>query len=110
MSSAMAMLAVESRATRMLRLLKRWLGFEEDSDYFDPDDFRVETRPKSATAQVLTTGPRNVQPKPKPKPQNRVAPPPLDFEEEPVEPHFDPYNTGKFDRSASWEKISKNNR
>lgn len=93
----------------MLRLLKRWLGFEEDdSEYFDPNDFRVETRPKSATSQVLTTGPRKVQPRPKPK--DRAAPPVLDFEEAPVEPHFDPYNTGKFDRSASWEKISKNNR
>jgi hypothetical protein len=57
---------------------------------------------------VLTTGPRKAQPKAKPK--ARVAPPALDFEEEPAEPPFDPYNTGKFDRSASWEKISKNNR
>ncbi|HEY5568453.1 MAG TPA: hypothetical protein VIM81_14595 [Gammaproteobacteria bacterium] len=92
----------------MLRLLKRWLGLEEDSEYFDPNDFRVEARPKSATARVLTTGPRKAQPKAKPK--ARVAPPALDFEEEPAEPPFDPYNTGKFDRSASWEKISKNNR
>jgi hypothetical protein len=23
---------------------------------------------------------------------------------------FDPYNTGKFDRGASWERISKNQR
>jgi len=23
---------------------------------------------------------------------------------------FNPYNTGKFDRSASWERISKNQR
>ena len=25
-------------------------------------------------------------------------------------PDFDPYNTGKFDRGASWEKISKSQR
>jgi hypothetical protein len=29
---------------------------------------------------------------------------------EPLEPDFNPYNTGKFDRSASWERISKNSR
>lgn len=27
-----------------------------------------------------------------------------------VEGDFNPYNTGKFDRSASWERISKNQR
>jgi hypothetical protein len=91
----------------MLRLLKRWLGLEDDSDYFDPDDFRVAPRAKSATAPVLTASPR--RPPPKAKPPRRDAPV-LDFEEEPAEPQFDPYNTGKFDRSASWEKISKNNR
>jgi len=27
--------------------------------------------------------------------------------EKPPEDHFDPYNTGAFNRSASWEKISR---
>ena len=27
-----------------------------------------------------------------------------------VDGDFNPYNTGKFDRSASWERISKNQR
>lgn len=89
----------------MLTWLKRWLGKTEESEYFDPEDFKTGSRPKSATAQILASGPR----KPQPKPQRRDAAP-LDFEAEPAEPHFDPYNTGKFDRSASWEKISKNNR
>jgi hypothetical protein len=43
------------------------------------------------------------------------------FEKKPIEParksqsvdidgDFNPYNTGKFDRSASWERISKSQR
>jgi hypothetical protein len=89
----------------MLKFLKRWLGWEEDLDYFDPDDFKPEPRPLSVTAQVLAGKPR------KPVTGARVprqAPSPEDAE--PLEPDFNPYNTGKFDRSASWERISKNSR
>jgi len=89
----------------MLKLLKRWLGWEENSDYFDPDDFRTGGRQRSATAQVLASTRSKPQPNPGPRGE-----PSLDFDKGPPEPHFDPYNTGKFDRSASWERISKNNR
>lgn len=93
----------------MLRLLKRWLGWEVESEYFDPDEFRTGSRPRSATAHILSSGQRKPAPKAK-APAQRSDAAPLDFEAEPAEPHFDPYNTGKFDRSASWERISKNNR
>lgn len=92
----------------MLRLLKRWLGWEEDLDYFDPDDFKPEPRPRSVTARVLL----GKSPKPPTMPRiPRPVPtaPGLD-EAEPLEADFNPYNTGKFDRSASWERISKNGR
>jgi hypothetical protein len=89
----------------MLRFLKRWLGWEEDLEYFDPDDFEPVPRPRSATAQVFTgkarkspTGPRTARQPSSPD------------DGEPLEPEFNPYNTGKFDRSASWERISKNSR
>jgi hypothetical protein len=91
----------------MLRLLKRWLGWEEDSDYFDPEEFRAGSRPRSATAQILANGQRKPVAKP---PVQRGDAAPLDFEAEAAEPQFDPYNTGKFDRGASWDRISKNNR
>jgi len=48
----------------------------------------------------------------KPKAPVRKAPrvePTLEIEK-PPDPHFDPYNTGQFDRSASWERISKSQR
>lgn len=89
----------------MLRFLKRWLGWEEDLEYFDPDDFQPVPRPRSATSQVFTGKPRK-------SPTTARTPrqtPALD-DAEPLEPDFNPYNTGKFDRSASWERISKNSR
>ena len=48
-------------------------------------------RPPAATREVLTRGAtRPAAPQPKP-----------------AEQAFDPYNTGAFDRSSSWERIGK---
>jgi hypothetical protein len=89
----------------MLRFLKRWLGWEEELEYFDPDDFQPVPRPRAATAQVLAAKSR------KPSTSPRVPrQAPASDDGEPLEPDFNPYNTGKFDRSASWERISKNSR
>lgn len=92
----------------MLRLLKRWLGWEEDLEYFDPEDFNPEPRARSVTARVLVGKLR----KPPTTPRiSRPAPAAAGPDEaEPLEADFNPYNTGKFDRSASWERISKNGR
>ncbi len=106
----------------MLKLLKRWLGWDSDSDLLDFSDFRLR--------------PRSTQPPPKPpvvtqtraaEPAPRVAEPaaagqrrtkteraPLDVLnnprltlDKPVDDGFDPYNTGAFNRSTSWEKIGR---
>lgn len=87
----------------MLRFLKRWLGWEEDLEYFDPDDFQPMPRPRSATSQVFAGKSRKSATRAR---TPRQAP----DDAEPLEPDFNPYNTGKFDRSASWERISKNSR
>jgi hypothetical protein len=89
----------------MLRFLKRWLGWEEDLEYFDPDDFKPEPRPRSTTAQVLAAKSRKPSRSVR-TPRQAAAP----EESAPLEPDFNPYNTGKFDRSASWERIGKNSR
>ncbi len=57
---------------------------------------RRPARPRSATAHLFDK--RAPQAKPKPQPGSRA------------DGDFNPYNTGKFDRSASWERISKNQR
>jgi hypothetical protein len=113
----------------MLKFLKRWLGWEEDLDYFNPDDFKPRSRPSSATAHILANASRKPTPSRNPRPQAKSALPPkparpqgpaakpkrnapagLNLGDEPEKPQFDPYNTGKFDRSASWERISKSQR
>ena len=100
----------------MLTLLKRWLGWEADSEFYGHAPTRKRVRPASATAHLFSkdgisqdqvgsgrravvqeTRKRPVKPKKKPA---VVVP----------RQEFDPYNTGKFDRIASWERISKNQR
>lgn len=75
----------------MISRLLRWLGWES------PPPRRSSPsrgpRPRSATAHLFEKKPANPQ-------QGSVK----------ADDDFNPYNTGKFDRSASWERISKNQR
>ena len=88
----------------MLNFLKRWLGWDESSGPFDFDDIEPSHRPRSATAHVFANGPRV-----KSGQQNKKAAPAAAAKTAP-KGAFDPYNTGKFDRSASWERISRSQR
>jgi hypothetical protein len=97
----------------MLKMLKRWLGWEESSEFYASESETGRGRPPSATAhlfsktphaQPLGSGRRAIQP-PKPGAKVKAKPKP-----KAPSPEFDPYNTGKFDRSASWERISKTQR
>lgn len=77
----------------MFGLLKRLLG---DSDSRGADN-RAR---RSVTADVLGNGVRSpAKTKPRAGTASRGA-----------SDEFDPYNTGKFDRSASWERISRSHR
>jgi hypothetical protein len=125
----------------MLRLLKRWLGWDSDSGPFDFSDLRFGARPSSPTSQPqaqprapampraeapaqrgdapargsASTQPAQAAAKPAPakKPKKDRAPmdlldnPQLTLDR-PTGDGFDPYNTGAFNRSASWEKIGRN--
>jgi hypothetical protein len=42
--------------------------------------------------------------------QKKSTPPPQKSRSAQPDNDFNPYNTGKFDRSASWDKISKTQR
>jgi len=93
----------------MLKTIKRWLGWEGHSG-FDFEGLEPRRRPTSATASVLSKGPRARSAAPV-----TPAPPKLpgddgQTEASRPEPAFDPYNTGKFDRSQSWERISRTQR
>ena len=114
----------------MLRLLRRILGWDTDSGPFDFDCLDQPARPPSSTASVLSEKPKpvaqsaaqkegapqsGVKPPAKPAkprpPKERTASEILDNPElslnGPQDEGFDPYNTGAFNRSSSWEKIAK---
>jgi hypothetical protein len=122
----------------MLRLLKRWLGWDSTSGPFDFSDLRLGMRRSSSTSQpqaqqrppamsrgeapaqrteTPARGSASAQPAAKPatakKPKKDRAPidvldnPQLTLDR-PTGDGFDPYNTGAFNRSASWEKIGRN--
>jgi hypothetical protein len=113
----------------MLKLLKRWLGWDSDSSPFDFSGLQPGTRQRSAPPNVV---PPKVAPKSAaPSPQGQTSPKPNGEPKAPKKPRkdrapmdvldnprltldrpnddgFDPYNTGAFNRSQSWEKIGRN--
>jgi hypothetical protein len=78
----------------MLSRLLNWIGWESRHPPTEPT--RRPAQPRSATSHLFAKRPpAGTQNSPK------AASARTDF---------NPYNTGKFDRSASWERISKNQR
>jgi len=78
----------------MLSRLLSWLGFEPATRRKAAS--RRPLRPNSATAHLFEKRPVATEHKPQAT--------------RPADDDFNPYNTGKFDRSASWDRISKNQR
>jgi hypothetical protein len=127
------------RNATMLRLLKRWLGWDSNSGPFDFSDLRFGARSSSSPTQTQAqprspAAPRGEAPAqraetpargsaaapaqtPKPAapkkakkdraPMDLLDNPQLTLDR-PTGDGFDPYNTGAFNRSASWEKIGRN--
>jgi hypothetical protein len=116
----------------MLKLLKRWLGWDSDSSPFDFSDLRLglRSRPQPPPVHVQTKTPAKpgtptAQPQPPTTKRNAAADPkkpkkeraPMDVLDNPrltldrpKDDGFDPYNTGAFNRSTSWEKIGRHKR
>jgi hypothetical protein len=107
----------------MLKLLKRWLGWDSETGVFDFSDLTPPAR-RPASPPDVTPG-RAAEPAPhaktspskgstaapsKPKksrtPMDVLDNPRLTLDR-PKDDGFDPYNTGAFNRSASWEKIGR---
>jgi hypothetical protein len=113
----------------MLKLLKRWLGWDSDSSPFDFGGLQIGTRPrpvpppvappkstaKPPAAQPQAPAKRAGEPKGPAKPKKDRGPmdvldnPRLTLDR-PNDDGFDPYNTGAFNRSQSWEKIGRHKR
>jgi hypothetical protein len=104
----------------MFKSLKRWLGWDSDATLFDFSSLTSRSEPRpNAPPPVVRTPPANPQARPpaqsapaaKPKRKDRS---PLDVLDnprltldKPQDDGFDPYNTGAFNRSTSWEKIGR---
>jgi len=126
---------VAAAAKSMLRLLKRWLGWDSNTGPFDFSELRFGGRqkplpPRPQPQQRTPAMPRGEpparsaagSPQPAPQPAKPAAtkkpkknPAPLDVLDNPhltldrpTDDGFDPYNTGAFNRSASWERIGRN--
>jgi hypothetical protein len=99
----------------LLKRLKRWLGWDGDSGLLDFADLGDRPRPIVTRPAVRTT--TKTKPGEPPQPAERRAKlerNPLDVLDnprlsldKPVDDGFDPYNTGAFNRSTSWEKIGR---
>jgi hypothetical protein len=101
----------------LLKRLKRWLGWDSGSGLLDFGDLAARTPPRpiapkpaapSAGRAPQTPAAQNPADR-KPKKRN-----PLDVLDnpsltldKPTDDGFDPYNTGAFNRSASWERIGR---
>jgi hypothetical protein len=117
----------------MLKRLRRWLGWDSDSSPFDfsalelPPRFKpsatkpIVAAPKQAPREAATAQPPQAtqgsqasqQPKSPAKKRSSeerllelLDNPKLTLDR-PNDDGFDPYNTGAFNRSTSWEKISR---
>ena len=102
----------------MLKFLKRWLGWDADSTLFDFSDLRprqsptpiVDSTPVPTIKRPITpssTAPPARRDKPKERDPLDVLDNPRLTLDKPVDDGFDPYNTGAFNRSTSWERIGR---
>ena len=105
----------------MLKFLKRWLGWDADSTLFDFSDLRTRQAPtmpalgQSAApppaVKQHTVPPNAAPPQRRDKSKERDPRDVLDNPrltlDKPVDDGFDPYNTGAFNRSTSWERIGR---
>lgn len=102
----------------MLKLLKRWLGWDADSTPFDFGELRQRPSPTltpmahpsapskpDLSSHSQAPSPRRDKAKER-DPRDVLDNPRLTLDK-PADDGFDPYNTGAFNRSASWERIGR---
>jgi hypothetical protein len=95
----------------MLKQLKRWLGWESESDLLDFARVQSPSPSPKPPAAIQTRVVAQPPAQPKPVKTERevldVLDNPLLTLDKPPDDGFDPYNTGAFNRSASWERIGR---
>jgi hypothetical protein len=99
----------------LLKRLKRWLGWDSEAGLLDFSDFGA--RPRSIQPPPkppVVTQTRATEPAPAAQRRAKTERAPLDVLDnprltldKPADDGFDPYNTGAFNRSTSWERIGR---
>jgi hypothetical protein len=99
----------------MLKRLKRWLGWDTDAGLLDLAEFGIRSRgtPKADKPPVAQNRPVEKAAAAAPR-RAKTERAPIDVLDnprlsldKPSDDGFDPYNTGAFNRSASWERIGR---
>lgn len=100
----------------LLKRLKRWLGWDSDSEMLDFADLNSRSRghqppkptvpPPAARPGEKTVAPAQRRAKRDRTPADVLDNPRLTLDK-PPDNGFDPYNTGAFNRSQSWERIGR---
>jgi hypothetical protein len=97
----------------MLKRLKRWLGWDSESGLLDLSDLAPRPRTQPLVKPPVVTQTRAAEPAPVQRrakteraPADVLDNPRLTLDK-PAEDGFDPYNTGAFNRSTSWERIGR---
>ena len=99
----------------MLKRLKQWLGWDTGSGLLDLADFgaRARNTPPAPKPPVVVSPSKPGEPaaaqrraKTERAPADVLNNPRLSLDK-PADDGFDPYNTGAFNRSASWERIGR---
>ncbi len=99
----------------MLKRLKRWLGWDSQSGLLDFSDLESRSRggaptPKPtsppATPRSANTATAQRRAKTERSAADVLENPRLTLDK-PADDGFDPYNTGAFNRSQSWERIGR---
>jgi hypothetical protein len=101
----------------LLKRLKRWLGWDSDSGLLEFVDLDDRQRPRPLVTKPAARPTTQARPAEAPQTTERRAKRernPLDVLDnprlsldKPADDGFDPYNTGAFNRSTSWEKIGR---
>jgi hypothetical protein len=100
----------------LLKRLKRWLGWDSDSGLLDFADLDSRSRGSQAPKPMPPASPARPAEKTAAPAQRRaksdrtpadVLDNPRLTLDKPTDNGFDPYNTGAFNRSQSWEKIGR---
>jgi hypothetical protein len=99
----------------MLKRLKRWLGWDSQSGLLDLSDLESRPRggsptpkppPPATTPRPTNTATAQRRAKTERSPADILENPRLTLDK-PADDGFDPYNTGAFNRSQSWERIGR---